>query len=467
MNYLRNKLAEIWRRPNLKYILIIAFFLFFSKSLGFLRQALIFRTMDKVSSDLLFAGLTIPNAVTSFLISGTIVSSFLPVLARLQSKEKEETVSTYFSAVLITLLLGIGLLNIFGLVFTWDLLKLVTSHEVWSEFSRLGLLGDYVMVTRILLLGPLFFACQSVLGVFLNLKERFAIYSLAGVVANLFSIGGLLIAGRNGYIATAWGMMAGTFFTVIVYAFVAHKLGLRLKIMNLLNRQSGWWAKLAFDYVQTWKLFLPRILIINGTVLANFLVVRLAKNQGQITALDFGLSIQEIFFTVVVSASTVFFSDYARFINDDTTTKAQRWRKLRVYLAGVAGVAVAGSLITVVMAPVIMFVFQLLGPGQGAGQAEYIVLIARVSVLALVFQSLNEILAKYLHARERVWQPVWLSLLASAVQIGVVLALTGGQMDVALAVCLSLVAGSFTLTAGSYLVLRGDWKNERSENFKV
>jgi peptidoglycan biosynthesis protein MviN/MurJ (putative lipid II flippase) len=315
-------------------------------------------------------------------------------------------------------------------------------------------------VTRILLLGPLFFASQSVLGVFLNLKDRFVVYSWAGVVANAFSIVGILAAGRNGYISTAWGMMLGTLATVIIYLFEAHRLGLRSRLLDLFARRNYWWSKLKADYFQTWRMFLPRILIINGTVLANFLMVKLAKEQGQITALDFGLSIQEIFFTIVASASTVFFSDYAKFINDTNTTLSQRWRKLRQYLLGVAGVAIIGSLITIVAAPLVMFIFRQLGPGQGDDQANYIILIARVSVLALVFQSLNEILAKYLHAKERVWQPVWLSIISSIVQVIGVLILVSMGLDVALAVCLGLFLGSMTLTLGSYFILRADWKRE-------
>ena len=456
------KAKALWSKPNIRNIIAITGLLFLSRGLGFARSVLIYNRMDKISGDLLIASTKIPETIASLLIMGTIISSMLPIASGLEQEEKgDKKVSSYLNFMMVSVIFMLSIITLFCLAFTSDLLVFTTSSDLISLFEKQGLFSDYVLTTRILLIGPFLFALQAIFGVFLNIKHRFAVYSWAGAIYNIGTICGILIGVRNGYIQTSIGMMLGAFLTVILFWHEAQKFGYSSHLSSLFRVNMFSLTRQAFvdfksNIIATWKVFLPRIFLINGAILANLLITRVAQNAGQVTAFDIGLSIQGLFFSLVTSVGTVFFPDLAKAFNSDIKDKF--WEKLNLYGKYIILTSIVGSLFTVVFAPVVMWLFELLGKGQN--NADYIVLIARVCTLGLIFQSLNEILSKYFYVRQRVWQPVIISTLGLIGQLIAVFTLIRFKFDAGISVSVGLGVANFVVSLVSLWLIRIDKNKE-------
>jgi peptidoglycan biosynthesis protein MviN/MurJ (putative lipid II flippase) len=463
------KVRELWSKPNIKHILAITLLLFLSRGLGFVRSILIYKYMDRLSADLLLASTKIPETISSLLIMGTIMSSMLPIASRLENdKHGDEKASKYINIMMISIIFVLLIVTFFCFVFTPFLLR-VSSPNLSETLIAKGLFVDYILTTRILLIGPFLFGLQAIFGVFLNIKKRFGVYSWAGSIYNLGTILGILVGVRNGYIQTSVGMMLGAFVTVILFWNEARKYGYRSYISEIWKAKSYIsrivntnLREFKSDLVATWQVFLPRIFLINGAILANLLINNVAQNAGQITAFDIGLSIQGLFFSLVTSAGTVFFPDLAKAFN--TQIKDTFWKKLNLYGKYIVLLAIVASVLTILLAPAVMWVFELFGKGQD--NAQYIILIARVCTLSLVFQSLNEILSKYFYVRERVWQPVIISTLGLIGQFVAVFGLIALRSDAGVAVATGLGVANFIVCGVSIYLIFMDRRLETLHDIK-
>lgn len=458
------KLVDLWSKPNIKNILIITSLLFLSRGLGFVRGILLYSKMDRINADLLLASTKIPETITSLLIMGTIISSMLPVATRLESeKDGDEKVSKYINIMTILIIMVLLLVTVCCLIFTPLLLNFTTSDKLLETFKDKNLIEGYVLTSRILLLGPFFFGLQAILGVFLNIKRRFEVYSWAGSIYNIGTILGILIGVRNGYIQTSIGMMLGAFLTVIVFWIEAKKFGYKPYLKEILTFHTHFKKILKSnireykdDLLNTAKVFLPRVFLINGAILANLIINRVTEDSGQITAFDIGMSIQGLFLSLVTSAGTVFFPDLAKAFN--TQIKDVFWSKIRLYGKYILISSIIGAILTIVFAPAVMWLFELFDKGHD--NADYIVLVARVCTLSLVFQSLNEILSKYFYVLERVWQPVFISLLGLLGQLFSVFILIYFKVDAGISVAFSLGIANFIVCIASLYLIQLDKKNE-------
>jgi putative peptidoglycan lipid II flippase len=458
------KILQLWAKPNIRNIFTITGLLFLSRGLGFFRNILLYSKMDRVHADLLLASTKIPETIASLLIMGTIISSMLPIATRLENeKDGDEKVSQYINLMTLIIIFVLLIITILCFIFTPFLLKISTNSKLLDTFVDQGLLEGYILTTRILLLGPFFFSLQAILGVFLNIKRRFGVYSWAGSVYNLGTILGILIGVKNGYVQTSVGMVLGAFLTVVIfwnearlYGYNTYLQKLLVSKTNLITTLSSNLREFKDDLKNTAKVFLPRIFLINGAILANLLINRVSENPGQITAFDIGLSIQGLFLSVVTSAGTVFFPDLAKAFN--TEVKEVFWKKLGLYGKYIFLTSIVGALLTIVFSPAVMWIFELFGKGQD--NAEYIILIARVCTISLVFQSLNEILSKYFYVLERVWQPVIISTLGLAGQLIAVYILIYLRFDAAVAVSFGLGIANFIVCLVSLWLIYMDKRKE-------
>jgi Uncharacterized membrane protein, putative virulence factor len=347
---------------------------------------------------------------------GTVASSVLPVATRIEAKTKSlDKVSGYFTLISFSLFTLLIVITTSLLIFTRQVLVWVTSPEILQLYQQLGVFEDYVWVTRILLTGPLLFAIRGVFGVYLTMKKQFLVYGSASLIYNLSTVLALLVARSNDYFTIAWGMTIGAGVSSGLFILTSLRNGLQLNLIGFLRSWQAIFHQYKADFIQTIKLFLPRILVINGAVLANLIIIFIAQDKGQITAVDIGLSIQALFLVLISAVSTVFFPDLAKLFHSTDGNLQAFWRKLFQYTEKVALLAWLGSIVTFICIPLVMWLFELFGKGQD--NASYIILLARVATLGLLFQSVNEILGKYFFVRERVWQPVLISVSGTLVQL--------------------------------------------------
>lgn len=455
-----SRLKVFLTSPNGRSVLILTVFLFLSKTFGFARQILIYQRMDSIYSDLLLAATKVPDTITSLLIMGTILSSLLPVATSIKKKNSTKELSEYLTIMSVMVVSILGVIVALCFIFSYQLVELSTSTEYITAFKQAGLLDAYVTTTRILLLGPFLFAAQSLLGVFLNISKRFTVYSWAGVLYNLGTIIGVLVAGHNGYIQAAVGMMAGAAFTGLLYWWDALKVGFQSRKEVFLS-PLYYYDQYKSEILGTWRVLIPRIFIINSSVAANQLINLVGDGRpGQITAFDIALSIQSIFFVVISSFATVFFPDLTHVLSEIPEKNSDFWRKLFRYSKGALYIGIVGTAITFVGIPIIMYFFEIFGRGQG--NRDYIILIARICTLTFMFQSVNEVIGKYFYARRRMWQPVNLSIVTVGSQIIATFLLISNKIDAGISVGVGLgVANTVFLACAIFLILR-DYRLEKT-----
>ncbi len=459
----------MWSSPSGRAVIIITLFTFASRGLGLVRQALLVTRFDPVTSDLLLAANKIPENIAQLLIMGTIITSVLPVASRIESHsegdssqvDKSENTSKYLYICLLSILTVIGCINLIALIFTPELLSLpfVTNPETIQNFASKGLLDDYYLTTRILLIGPLLFATQSILNVFLFLKKRFMVYSWAGLVYNLFTVLGIWVARDRGYIVAAWSMVVGAMATVVIYSWDSRRSGLRDIRVIFKGRLTANIVRFRQDLIQTWKLFLPRIFIMDAVVLANLLITPVAQpltqRPGQITAVDISLSIYGAFFIVITSLGTVFFPDLAKIFNEKP--RLEFWQTLKKYTKNALLLSVGVSVLTVIGAPVIVWVFSILGKFKV--NKDYIIMLAQIASVGIVLRAIKEIWSKYFFVRERVWQPVIIEGVGIVAQIGGTYCLCLMNIDAGINVVLTMTLHLVIWVVLAFGFMYRDWRN--------
>jgi peptidoglycan biosynthesis protein MviN/MurJ (putative lipid II flippase) len=450
-------------RKNIRNIIILTTFLFLSRGLGFVRSSLITTSMDVVYSDLLLASTKVPETIASLLIMGTITSSLLPVSSRFLKSKNKDAVSQYLSLMGLAILSLVIVVILFCIVFTPQILIATTSDQYTQLLDPNGLFNDYVLTTRILLVGPLFFTLQAIFGVYLNIKEQFLVFSWAGAIYNIGTITGLLIGIRNGYHEAAIGMMIGAGVSALLFILESLRHGFTPLKLGSFSHLRTLWKQYKQDIIQTWAVFIPRIFIINGVVFANIFINVVTNNPGQITALDIGLSIQGIFYSLITSVGTVVFPDLAKSFNFDN--RSHFWSRIRSYISKTGMVALIATVFTLICAPLVIVLFSLFGKPQPNG--EYIVLLARITTVGLVFQSIQEILNKYFYIRERILIPVVISITGIVAQIIGIYTLIGFGFDRGVAVSWGLVLSLAIVCITSFVCIMLDQKKDALQQHPI
>jgi peptidoglycan biosynthesis protein MviN/MurJ (putative lipid II flippase) len=454
------KALKFLNRPALRPVLIVTGFTFFSRFLGFVRQFLVYTRMSRLESDWLLSANRIPEQISVILLMGTVYSSVLPIASQLSHDNKKDhhsadsntEISEYLHLINLSVMAVLIVLCIILGVFMEPILA-VFSPELWDQAVNAERVGEYVLAGRILLLLPVIFASQAILGVFLTMKKRFLVYSLAGIASNVGSIGALLVAGGD-FVQVSIGMVIGGVIANIIYLIDAFRQGLIIPGFHLENFQKLT-TKLRPKLTQTWSLFLPRIFIIDGFYVANLVINPLVQYPGQVTAFDLGTSIQGAFFIIVSSLGVVFFPNLSELYYNKKIKQEVFWRQLMRYVRISFYLGLGVLTITLIGSPIVMYLFTILGQGQGTEQ--YVVQIALISSFSLVFRSIREIVSKYLYVRQRKWQPMWLSVVGIVALIGLTLTMVRGfDVDAGIATSFGLVAYNIAWVLAGLTILFRD-----------
>jgi peptidoglycan biosynthesis protein MviN/MurJ (putative lipid II flippase) len=414
------KLKQVLVSATFWSVITISFFSFLARGLGFVRQSLTYIKLESFQSDLLVSGNKVPDFLAMFLIMGTIFSSVLPVASR---QKNDKDISQYLNLVIFATSLIIGFLSLLIVIFTRPILEIFTSSSLWEEAIKQDYLEEYILATRIMCLIPIVSALQSILGVFLNLKKKFLVYSLAGVIANLGSILGLylsdniflnkLLGNENNtqsIVIVSISMVCGWMISNLVFLIQALISGFSFPDFKYIFNN---WELFKTDLIQTWSLFLPRIFLIDGYYGASLMMNPIAANTGQITAFDIGNSISAAFYILIIALTTVTFPDLSKTLNNVENSQ-DFWPKFRKYVFITFVLSLFVTFLALILSPLIMYLFRLIGKGQG--NEDYVSYIAQISAFSLIFRSIRDIFSQYFFVLERKWQPVILSTIGLVVE---------------------------------------------------
>ena len=270
--------------------------------------------------DAYYVAFRIPDLIYTFLVAGAMSAAFIPIYTKLKKKSQKEAslfASRVIHGLLILLLIGAGVMWLLAPFFIpW----------MTPGFNE-GMQEQTIVLTRIMLISPIFLGLSSVFQGIENSHKTFLGIALAPLLYNLSLILGAWIWGEShGVQALAWGVVVG----------------------SILHFMIQWPSvlKTPFAYHWDWKLktqvmkdfitlTLPRLLgialtqlsVLVDTFLASLLVV------GSLSVYNYSLNLQSLPHGIVaVSVSIAVFSTLAENEKDAKAFKETIFKSLHAIL---------------------------------------------------------------------------------------------------------------------------------------
>jgi O-antigen/teichoic acid export membrane protein len=412
---IKNKFDNILNTKNKIAIFTLVFWAFASRGLGLIREALSAR-LSPLEGDLLTAAMTLNENITTLLILGSLTSAIFPQVIKLETISSNASTSNntsdkivveinerrniFLSWIILIFSSVMLVLGIIGGIFSKEILYYFNS-DLYNRLTVAGKISDFIALNQIALIGPIIFAIKTILGVFLNAKKSFKIYSLEGVISNIGSILGLtLLYSLYGITGAAWGLILGFSLSALVFAFDAFRLGFRFQLTFFPELPKYLW--------QAFLMFLPGIPLVTSGRLAQNLIVYFSTDTGQIASLTLALSIQGVFYGLMLAVGSVFLPDISTLLVKGGKNQ-EFWKHLIKYLRVSAIVSIVATVATVLGSPILLFIiklFALVKKDSLINQPEfvnYIIILVAIGSIGIIFQAINEIFQLYFVALEENW----------------------------------------------------------------
>ncbi len=166
-------------------VYVIAFSTLLSSLLALFRDRLLAQTFGASTTlDVYYAAFRIPDLI--FVSIGALVSVYIliPELSRRSTEEQREYIDT--------ILLGFS-----GLAVAVSVLVALAAPRVlealFPQMSVSGQLGTFILLTRIMLLQPIFLGLSNILAAITQIRGRYALYALSPLLYNAGIILGVLV----------------------------------------------------------------------------------------------------------------------------------------------------------------------------------------------------------------------------------------------------------------------------------
>ncbi|WP_216644313.1 murein biosynthesis integral membrane protein MurJ [Fundicoccus ignavus] len=195
-----------------------------SKFFGFARDiALSYFYGASNVSDAYLISLTIPDVVSSFVITG-IATAFIPMYNQIKERDGSERVETFTNNLINTLTLISLVLYVISLVFTPQIVKLFASGFTQSTIEVA------IQLTRISVISILFTGLIALSTGYLQNKDNFVIPALIGFPLNLIIIVSIYISSQTSYFVLAVGLVLATASQLFIMLPSIYKEGFRYKL---------------------------------------------------------------------------------------------------------------------------------------------------------------------------------------------------------------------------------------------
>jgi len=251
-----------------------------SRFLGVVRDWLLANNFGAGSElDIYFTAFKVPDFIYNILILGGILVAFLPLFSEYFSKNKEEAWE-FVSNCLNVFIVLTGLLALFLFFLAPFLVQFVAPGFNAAQIEKA------VILTRIMLLSPVFFGLSSIFSGVLQYFNRFLIYSLCPIFYNLGIIFGILfLSPKIGILGVVFGVILGAFLHFAIQVPSALSCGFRYKrIINFKDSRIK----------RVFSLMIPRMFGISvqqiNLIVTNAIASTLTS--GSITIFNFSNNIQ-------------------------------------------------------------------------------------------------------------------------------------------------------------------------------
>ena len=421
--------------------IVVASGFFASKILGLVREMLIARAFGTSAElDAFRAANTFSDMLDSVIAGATIAAVFIPVFSMYLVRDKAAVREgwRFASAVLNDMFLLMTFVVGLGIVFAPQLVAYFIAPG-FDETQR----ALAVDLMRIVLLAAIVFAVSGTITGILHANNRFALVALAGPLHNLGIIWAVLfLVPAMGIFGLAWGIVIGSL------------LHLLIQIPGLIRSGMIWFATLGVgqgSMRELLRLLGPRIVTTNVVSLTRLIMNNLASflSVGSISALSYAYMLWQFPETLIGTAIAV--AVFPRLSHRAAAQDMQGFRRLfRMALFTILALAIPAALVSVLFArQIVALVLQ-----RGAFDAESTALVAPVLqfyALAIVGESLLELVARSFYAQHDSKTPMFVALGAMALRVALmfwwrdVLGAAGLALAYAVGVCVE--AGALWLLA--------------------
>ncbi|MDP6388012.1 MAG: lipid II flippase MurJ [Candidatus Pacebacteria bacterium] len=259
--------------------------------------------------DTYYAAFRIPDIIFVAIASTVSVYVLIPFLAEKSSVSKQaekEFVSTIFSAFFIIMIA----VSVLVFIFTPQLVKMFFPGLVESAY-----LSDLILLTRVLLLQPIFLGISNLFASITQVHRKFILYALSPILYNIgIVIGIIFLYPQFGLIGLGMGVVLGAIFHVGIQLPFIIKSGFLPKPTIFIR--LGEVKKVIF-------LSLPRTLALSAHQISLLFLVSFASVMavGSIAVFNFSFNLQSVPLTIIgVSYSVAAFPTLARMFSNGERT---------------------------------------------------------------------------------------------------------------------------------------------------
>lgn len=198
-----------------------------SRLLGFIRDRLLASSFGAGDTlDAYYAAFRLPDLVYGFLVLGALSAAFIPVFTGLVARDEKEKAWRLAQGSLQWLVVILGGAAFIGILFSNQIAAGIAPGFSPEKQSLVALL------TRIMLLSPIFLAISAVIGGVLVSFKQFLAYSFAPIFYNLGIIFGIVVLYPFfGPVGLALGVVLGSFLHAVVQFPAFWRAGYRFSFL--------------------------------------------------------------------------------------------------------------------------------------------------------------------------------------------------------------------------------------------
>lgn len=289
---------------------LLAFFSFLSQLLALGRDRMLAHIFGAGQSlDIYYAAFKIPDFITAFIASAVSISVLVPFIVERLGKsytEEKKFVDSLFTVFISAMVIASAIAFILAPFILTHIYPAITgaAHD------------ELILLTRILLLQPIFLGISNFLGSITQAHQRFVAYAISPVAYNFGIIIGIAVllpvAGLSGIV---YGVLIGAILHLLLQLpFIVER-----KLVPTIVRKIDWQATrkvFLLSLPRTCALSLSSISLIALTSFASRMV------EGSISVFSFAWNLQSVTLSVVgVSYSLAAFPTLSRYFTEGSLDK--------------------------------------------------------------------------------------------------------------------------------------------------
>lgn len=356
----------------------------------------------------------IPELLFTMLAGGALAFAFIPVYSGLLSRDKRREANDLASGVINTILL---LTSAAALILAWFAPTLVRAP--WGIAPHFDSRTQQLTISlmRILLLSTIIFALSSILTGALHAHQHFLLPAIAPIMYSLgIIIGALALAPSLGIFGLAWGAAIGAALHLLIQ--VPGLVRYRIRWRPILGWSGAPLRRVAF-------LMAPRVIdLLMARASIDWINANLGSGlgSGRVSSLRYAFQLMNMPWTLIGTAIGIaVFPTLAAFAAQEDLSAQRRALSdalraiLTLALPAAAGLIVLGR-------PLIGVLFQ-----QGAFDArstDLVYFALQFYALALLSQSVLEVVVRAFAARQDTLTPLLVSFFTTAINLGLAVLLS-------------------------------------------